>query len=162
MGQCCLTSSGGVLFPREWPLCIQAPWQAFLPRTGWLRFVMWATSILGGLILVAQILKNLPAVWEMWVWSLSWEDPLEEGIGNPLVFLPDESHGQRTCPCPMDRGAWCTTVYGVTGWATNTYTWLCTQVNFTNANPTLFLSQWVRMQPFLATQRWTWETICQC
>ena len=46
---------------------------------------------------------------------LSWEDPLEEGIGNPLVFLPDESHGQRTCPCPMDRGAWCTTVHGVTG-----------------------------------------------
>ena len=28
--------------------------------------------------LVAQMLKNLPAMWETWVWSLAWEDPLEE------------------------------------------------------------------------------------
>ena len=27
--------------------------------------------------LVAQLVKNLPAVWETWVWSLGWEDPLE-------------------------------------------------------------------------------------
>ena len=24
--------------------------------------------------------KNLPAVWETWVQSLDWEDPLEEGM----------------------------------------------------------------------------------
>ena len=30
--------------------------------------------------LVAQTLKNLPAMWETWVRSLSWKDPLEEGI----------------------------------------------------------------------------------
>ena len=29
--------------------------------------------------LVAQMVKNLPAMWEAWVWSLSWEDPLEKG-----------------------------------------------------------------------------------
>ena len=29
--------------------------------------------------LVAQLVKNLPAVWETWVWSLVWEDPLEQG-----------------------------------------------------------------------------------
>ena len=29
--------------------------------------------------LVAQLLKNLPAVWETWVQSLGWEDPLEKG-----------------------------------------------------------------------------------
>ena len=29
--------------------------------------------------LVAQLLKNLPAVWETWVRSLGWEDPLEKG-----------------------------------------------------------------------------------
>ena len=23
--------------------------------------------------------KNLPAIWETWVWSLGWEDPLEKG-----------------------------------------------------------------------------------
>ena len=30
-------------------------------------------------LLVAQIIKNLPAMWESWVWSLGWEDPLEKG-----------------------------------------------------------------------------------
>ena len=29
--------------------------------------------------LVAQLVKNLPARWETWVQSLSWEDPLEKG-----------------------------------------------------------------------------------
>ena len=28
--------------------------------------------------LVAQLVKNLPAMWETWVQSLGWEDPLEE------------------------------------------------------------------------------------
>ena len=30
--------------------------------------------------LVAQMVKNLPALWETWVQSLGWEDPLEEGM----------------------------------------------------------------------------------
>ena len=29
---------------------------------------------------VAQMVKNLPAVWETWVQSLGWEDPVEEGM----------------------------------------------------------------------------------
>ena len=29
--------------------------------------------------LVAQMVKNLPAVQETWVQSLGWEDPLEKG-----------------------------------------------------------------------------------
>ena len=28
--------------------------------------------------LVAQTVKNLPAMWETWVQSLGWEDPLEK------------------------------------------------------------------------------------
>ena len=28
---------------------------------------------------VAQLLKNLPALWETWVQFLGWEDPLEMG-----------------------------------------------------------------------------------
>ena len=28
---------------------------------------------------MAQLVKNLPAVWEAWVRSLGWEDPLEKG-----------------------------------------------------------------------------------
>ena len=29
---------------------------------------------------MAHMVKKLPAVWETWVWSLGWEDPLEEGL----------------------------------------------------------------------------------
>ena len=29
--------------------------------------------------LIAHFVKNLPAVWETWVQSLGWEDPLEKG-----------------------------------------------------------------------------------
>ena len=29
---------------------------------------------------MAQMVKNLPAMWETWVQSLGWEDPLEEGM----------------------------------------------------------------------------------
>ena len=29
--------------------------------------------------LMAQLVKNLPAVWEIWVQYLDWEDPLEKG-----------------------------------------------------------------------------------
>ena len=29
--------------------------------------------------LVAQMVKNPPAMWETWVWSLGWEDPLKKG-----------------------------------------------------------------------------------
>ena len=28
--------------------------------------------------LVAHLVKNLPAIWETWVRSLGWEDPLEK------------------------------------------------------------------------------------
>ena len=30
--------------------------------------------------LVAQLVKNLPAMYETWVRSLGWEDPLEKGL----------------------------------------------------------------------------------
>ena len=32
-----------------------------------------------GASLGAQLVKNLPAVREIWFWSLDWEDPLEKG-----------------------------------------------------------------------------------
>ena len=35
--------------------------------------------------LMAQLVKNLPAMWETWVRSLGWEDPLEEG---PAPLFP--------------------------------------------------------------------------
>ena len=32
----------------------------------------------------------------MWVRSLGWEDPLEDGMATTPEFLPGESHGQRS------------------------------------------------------------------
>ena len=29
---------------------------------------------------MAQMVKNLPGMWETWVQSLIWEDPLEKGM----------------------------------------------------------------------------------
>ena len=55
--------------------------------------------------LVAQTIKNLPAMLETWVQSLGWEDPLEEGVATHSSIL--------TWRIPMDRGAWQTTVLGV-------------------------------------------------
>ena len=40
--------------------------------------------------------KALPARWETWVQSLGWEDPLEKGVATHSIFLPGESHGQRS------------------------------------------------------------------
>ena len=45
--------------------------------------------------LVAQMVKNLPAMWEIQVQSLGWEDPLEKKWQPTPVFLPGEFHGQR-------------------------------------------------------------------
>ena len=36
--------------------------------------------------LAAQLVKNLPAMWETWVWSLGWEDPLKKGKSYPLQY----------------------------------------------------------------------------
>ena len=34
--------------------------------------------------LVAQLVKNPPAMWETWIQSLGWKDPLEKGKAYPL------------------------------------------------------------------------------
>ena len=49
---------------------------------------MWAS-------LVAQTVKNLPAMWETWVRSLGQKDPQRrEWLPTP-VFLPGKFHEQR-------------------------------------------------------------------
>ena len=50
--------------------------------------------------LVAQLVKNPPAMWETWVWSLGWEDPLEKGTATTSVFWPGELHALYS---PRDR-----------------------------------------------------------
>ena len=55
---------------------------------------------------MAQLVKNSPAMWEAWVQSLGWEDPLEEGIATHSSILAQK--------IPMDREAWCAAVHGIT------------------------------------------------
>ena len=38
--------------------------------------------------LAAQLVKNLPAMWETWVQSLDWEDALEKGKATHSSILP--------------------------------------------------------------------------
>ena len=56
--------------------------------------------------LVAQTVKNLPAMRENWIQSLGWEDPLEEGMATHSSIL--------AWRITMDREAWRATVLGVT------------------------------------------------
>ena len=55
--------------------------------------------------LVAQTVKNPPAMQENWVQSLGWEDPLEEGMATHFSILDLRTH--------LDRGAWRATVHEV-------------------------------------------------
>ena len=55
---------------------------------------------------MAQMVKNLPAMWETSVQSLGGEDPLEEGTATDSSIL--------AWRISMDRGAWWATVHGVT------------------------------------------------
>jgi len=45
-----------------------------------------------------QMVKNLSSMRETWVWSLGWEDPLEDGMTTHSSIL--------VWRIPMDRGAW--------------------------------------------------------
>ena len=49
-----------------------------------------------GASLVAQLVENLPAMWETRVQSLDQEDPAEKGTATTPVCLPGEFHGQRS------------------------------------------------------------------
>ena len=84
------------------------PWDTIGPSTSsrltwWQIFTsycfLWAS-------LVAQMVKNLPAIQETWVQYLGWEDPLEEGMATHSSLLAWRS--------PIDKEAWQATVHGVT------------------------------------------------
>ena len=68
--------------------------------TEWIKVVEFIKSLLyvKRASLVAQMVKNLPAMLEAWVRSLDWEDPLEVGLATHSNIL-----GWRI---PMDRRAW--------------------------------------------------------
>ena len=76
---------------------------------------LWWTMKLSSLIarmsphmrtsLIAQSVKNLPAMQETWVGFLGREDPLEKEMAIHSSIL--------AWRIPMDRGAWRATVHGV-------------------------------------------------
>ena len=55
--------------------------------------------------LLAQLVKTLPPLWESWVRSLGWDNPLEEDMATHSSIL--------AWRIPMDRGAWWATVHRV-------------------------------------------------
>ena len=55
---------------------------------------------------IAQLVKNLPAMWETWVRFMTWEDPLEKGMAIHSSIL--------AWRIPWTVGAWQSTVHGVT------------------------------------------------
>ena len=69
------------------------------------RKIPWAS-------LVAQAVKNLPAMQKTWVWSPGWEDPLEESMATHFSIL--------AWRIPMDRRAWQARVHEVA----KSWTWL--------------------------------------
>ena len=78
------------------------------------------------------MVKNLPAVWETWVQSLGWEDPLEEGMATHSS-IP-------AWRIPMERGAWWAAVHGVGKSLTRLSDLVCVCVYKTNL---FFALHWV-------------------
>ena len=52
-----------------------------------LHTIFASLSTLERAFLVAQLVKNLPATQETWVWSLGWEDPLEKEMATHSSIL---------------------------------------------------------------------------
>ena len=91
------------------------------PPKGWVNDVSHSSSPSPGLTstpsyirnqlvpfsLVAQMVKNLPAMWETWVQYLGWEDPLEKGMATHFNILAWKSQ-----PVGSQK---------VDNWAINTY-----------------------------------------
>ena len=91
------------------------------------NYLFWHFTTL--VSLVVQMVKNLPAVWEIRIRSLEQEDALEKGMATHSSILA----WRYSC---MDRGAWRATVHGVT----KSRTWL-SDYHFTNLQLLSFQSE---------------------
>ena len=94
------------------------------PKLPWcifhVRFRYWA-----GASLVAQMVKNLPALWETHIWSLGQEDLLEKGMATHSSILAwripwtEEPGGLQSSKSQRVKE----------DWVTNTFTFLGTEYN---------------------------------
>ena len=78
------------------------------------------------LSLVTRLVKNPPTMQEKQVLFLDWEDPLERGMATTPVFLPEESHGQRSL---VGSSLWGRRESGVTEQLTHSHTHTHTHTN---------------------------------
>ena len=68
---------------------------------------------------MAQLVKNLPAIWETWVWSLGGEDPLEKGMATHSSILAcripwtEEACGLQSMGSHRVGHGWATNTFGV-------------------------------------------------
>ena len=59
--------------------------------------IAWLSALPYHPAVVVQMVKNLPAIWETWVWSLGWEDSPGGRHGNLLQYSCLENpHAQRS------------------------------------------------------------------
>ena len=96
--------------------------------------------------LVAQMVKNLPAMQETWVWSLGQEDPLEEGMA---THSPGELQSMEWQRVRQDLATntsthwfpwqhWCFMALNVLG----RYSWLSSASTKVNTNTQERVRQW--------------------
>ena len=74
-------------------------WVVICANKNLISIILWCAS------LIAQFVKNLPAMQKTCVWSLGWEDPLKKEMATPLPYFCLKN--------PVDRGAWKVTVFRV-------------------------------------------------
>ena len=97
-----------------------------------------------GVSLVAQMVKNLPAIQETQVQSLGCEDPLEKTMAtNPLQYSCLQN--------PMDRGAWQVIVHGVAK----------SQTQLRDSHLRLFLQAWTLDQEDGCIPKGSWREAMQ-
>ena len=83
---------------KKWPAYPDSPWISSEELQGnGITFMKWFS------LLVAQTVKNLPAMWETWVQSLGWEDHLEESVATHSSIPAWRIHGRRI---PKGYSSW--------------------------------------------------------
>ena len=78
---------GGDLNPEAERAWDGGTWQALASWREIKTLTRIATPLCSWFTLVAEIVKNLPAMRETWVRSLGWEDPLEKGMATHSSIL---------------------------------------------------------------------------
>ena len=93
-------------------------------KSGYIWYVRRVECVFNGIVVselltrspsVAQMVKNLPVMWETWVRSLGWEDPLEEGMATHSSILAwripwtEEPGGLQSVGLQRVRQGWVTT-----------------------------------------------------